>query len=301
MHDVIVAVPNDPALASFIGKKGAINSITFYYRKSDVIITALAPTDVEDKFYAMAQSMLMADIIVISTRNIDSSFGEALVAAALLNKKTLFTNDNDILQYIARSGLNGYDIVDRSVLLDNIERFAKAMTRSIEVNARVDIDKAFPVKGIGTVLLGVVTKGAIKKHDKLYHNSGKLVEIRSIQSHDEDIEEAYSGTRVGLAVKGIEDKEVEKGAVLSTVRIPPANTVAVDMEFSNMVKKPDSQFDALFVSGFSSSNAKVTQTENRFMITFEKALVIEKGDIFLLVGKTKPRVFARGKVTSVQQ
>ena len=55
----LVAVPNDKALAEFIGKKGSENGITLYNRKVDEkIVVALAPTNPNEKFYGFIESML---------------------------------------------------------------------------------------------------------------------------------------------------------------------------------------------------------------------------------------------------
>jgi selenocysteine-specific translation elongation factor len=303
MQNVIVAVPNDEELASFMGKRGAVNSITFYNRKTDVIIVTLAPTNMDDKFYAMAQAMLMADVISISTRNIDSGFGEALIAASLLQKKCLFTDESDVSQYLEKAALKDSKVVGRGAILDEISSYAKqddGSRRAGAASVRVDIDKAFPVKGIGTVLLGIVREGTLRKHAKLYHSSGKLVEVRSIQSQDEDVEESEPGTRVGVAVKGLESDEVEKGDMLSEKPAPKAKRIAAKIDFSALAKRPEGDpFSPLFVSGFSSTMAKVSRKGDGYDVEFEKPIAIAQGDAFLLLGRDKPRIFAKGTCIAV--
>ncbi|MCW6167348.1 MAG: hypothetical protein LVQ64_02755, partial [Thermoplasmatales archaeon] len=61
----------------------------------------------------------------------------------------------------------------------------------------VPLDHVFPVKGVGTVALGVVRQ------------------IRSIQVHDVDVKEAEAGERVGVALKGVEVDQVERGQILA--------------------------------------------------------------------------------------
>ena len=81
----------------------------------------------------------------------------------------------------------------------------------------VPIDHHFNVKGIGTVILGCVQEGTIRRHDQLtVHPLGKQAQIRSIQMHDDDAEEASAGDRVGLALKGIESDDLDRGFVLSS-------------------------------------------------------------------------------------
>ncbi|MFP3215207.1 MAG: hypothetical protein RXR32_01500, partial [Candidatus Micrarchaeota archaeon] len=110
MH-FIISIPLDKELASFIGKKGSENSITFYNRLyGENVVVALAPSSIDDKPYGLAQSMLMSSQIVISTTSIDRYFGEVLVAAGLLEKRVIFTNDNEIGNLAKSAGIAAYEI-----------------------------------------------------------------------------------------------------------------------------------------------------------------------------------------------
>ena len=211
MH-YVVSVPFDPKLAEFIGKKGSENSITFYNRKiEDNVIVALAPTSILEKFYAVAESMLLSSEIIVSTADIDKLFGEIVVACSLLNKHVVFTKESNIDKFLNSIKINSVEFVERE---DILHRILSHKPDYASDSVRIDIDKAFPVKGLGTILLGIVTKGTVKVHDELFHSSGKKVSIRSMQSQDMDMTEAKTGTRVGLAIKGMEHEEFEKGDVL---------------------------------------------------------------------------------------
>ncbi|MDD1663566.1 MAG: elongation factor Tu [Methanomicrobiales archaeon] len=81
----------------------------------------------------------------------------------------------------------------------------------------VPVDHFFNVKGIGPVILGVVAGGQVRVHDNLQVLPvGKQVQVRSIQKLDDDAEVAYPGDRVGIALKGIEADELDRGYVLSS-------------------------------------------------------------------------------------
>lgn len=73
------------------------------------------------------------------------------------------------------------------------------------------------MKGVGTVILGSVSMGIVRKHDKLRGLSGdKIVTVRSIQKHDDDCGWAVARERVGLALKGIDANELDRGFVLTS-------------------------------------------------------------------------------------
>jgi len=75
------------------------------------------------------------------------------------------------------------------------------------------IDRAFSVKGVGVVVLGFVLGGTVSVHDELRlvpSNDGKRAEVRGIQVSDVDQESVGRGLRVGLSLKGVELKDLDK-------------------------------------------------------------------------------------------
>ena len=69
------------------------------------------------------------------------------------------------------------------------------------------------MKGVGLVVLGFVLSGNVSIHDKLRMipgASGKFAEVKGIQVNDEDQESTERGIRVGLSLKGVELKDLEK-------------------------------------------------------------------------------------------
>jgi selenocysteine-specific translation elongation factor len=77
----------------------------------------------------------------------------------------------------------------------------------------VYIDRAFSVKGVGVVVLGFVLGGRVDVHDDLRlipSSEGKKAEVRGIQVNDEDQQTVGRGVRVGLSLKGVELKDLDK-------------------------------------------------------------------------------------------
>ncbi len=295
MH-YIVSVPLNPNLATFIGKKGSENSITFYNRKIDEnVIVALAPSAIEEKFYAVAESMLISSEIIVSTADLDKLFGEIIVACSLLDKRVIFTKDNPIEQFLNSVKITDHEFADKEELVQKILAHKPKYNDNFK---RIDIDKAFPVKGLGTVVLGIVTKGTIKVHDELFHSSGKKISIRSMQSQDADITEATPGTRVGLAIKGMEHEEIEKGDLFSTEPIIKTNKITTKITVSKVSNEKIAigcKYD--LVSNFSFSIATVEKIEgDNVTLKLERSTAIAKDDQLLLIRTIVPRIFASGRV-----
>jgi len=295
MQGVVVALPNDEELAGELGKKGTTNSIFFFNKKiRGIAITVLFPSNVEEKFYAVAQSILLSNVVVLSSKNINVLFGESLIACSLLGKKVLITSDNDTSNLVRGLGIE-YKVVEKERLEEEILSSAPSAEKDSET--RIDLDHAFPVTGVGDVVLGIVTKGSVAKHASLFHNSGKQVTVRSIQMQDEDVESAEKGARVGLALKGISYKDVEKGDVLASRQIKPRQKIVCSISFSSLAKEiPSFPFRCFFVHNFSYANCTVNKQGESFEINFEKGIPIENGDSFLLVRSELPRIFAKGTV-----
>lgn len=298
--NIVLAVPVDEQLASFIGKKGSANSITFYNRKIDEdVIVALFPGQEDEKVYSLAEAILIASKIVLSTSAVDKRFGEALVASSLVNRKVLLTNENDVSRIIKESGMADYEVVAKERLLEAIKADMQGADKEIPV--RVDIDKAFPVKGVGTVALGIVKKGTVKQHDKLYHSSGKQVTIRSIQSQDQDVGSADKGTRVGLAIKDMTDDQIGKGDILTPYPVNKVESIVVQYKASVIAKEMVKENKVYGIaSGFSFTECTVKKAEGqRLELDLKTKLPLELGDELLLIRKEAPKIFASGKVLQI--
>jgi selenocysteine-specific translation elongation factor len=297
MTNKIISIPIDKELGPLIGKKGNETSMSFYNRKvGNDIIVAIAPSDLAGKFYALPNTMILAEQIVIDTSAIDSLFGEVLIAASLLDKKIIFTKDSDISKMISGLQLPEHAFVSREELLAAIESYpSKTSAESV----KVEIDRCFNVKGVGTVLLGVVTRGVLKKHDKLL-KPGKEVVVRSIQCQDEDVESADLGSRVGIAAKGITEDDIRKGDVLSTTSIPGRTSLVAKMKVSRVANEPlqkGSQYSVF--TGFNSCSGMIELMEgDTASIKLDKELQLEKGDTIMLGRNKSPRLFAAGTVTN---
>ncbi|MDE1768210.1 MAG: hypothetical protein KGH67_03785 [Candidatus Micrarchaeota archaeon] len=298
MH-YIVSIPVNEKIASFIGKKGSEESLIFYNRKVDQdVIVALYPSNDELKwYYSMASSMLLASQIVISTETVDKMLGEALIAASLLDKRVLVLNENDVSKIVGNGMLKNYEIISREELLGKI---TSVKTLDQHNQLRIDVDHAFPVKGIGTVALGIVMGGKVKVHDSLHSTSGKQVSVKSIQSQDVDIQEAGIGTRVGLALKGAEPEDIQKGDLLLSRPAAKSKSATSTLQLSSFAsEKIEPQSRYTFVSNFTHVVVKVENYEgNKATLTFEKPISILEGDSFLLIRESNPKIFSSGRIIS---
>ena len=293
MDNLIVAMPNGIRLAEMLGKKGSENGLAFYNRHGDTKnIVMLAPHSIEDKYYAVPQSLILSELVVLDTGSLDAVFGDVVVACSMLGKPVVFTDANPVDKIINGLGLKHY-VKNESELLQFMLDF-KPEGSGENQGVKVVIDRAFPVKGVGDVALGIVRSGTVKVHDILLHNSGKQVTIRHLQSQDVDIESAVAGTRIGIAMKGIESSEVKKGDTLSEKAIAYVKDFEAEMQFNKFAASAKgAKMRCEAVSDFSNVEATIEPLDgNVYRVSLAKAIPLDASSRLVFVREEKPRMFA---------
>ena len=86
--------------------------------------------------------------------------------------------------------------------------------------ARLPVDRAFVLRGVGVVATGTLWSGEIRPGDTLFTSSGGRPRVRSVQNHGHPAEVAYPGARTALDLVGIEISEIEAGDVLTSRAVP---------------------------------------------------------------------------------
>ena len=84
--------------------------------------------------------------------------------------------------------------------------------RSPRGAARLPIDRAFSVKGFGTVVTGTLVSGRVRVEDTLtVLPSGRDIKVRGLQVHGVVQTEAVAGQRVAVNVSGVDVSEIVRG------------------------------------------------------------------------------------------
>jgi len=91
---------------------------------------------------------------------------------------------------------------------------------------RLPIDRAFVMKGFGTVVTGTLLSGSLHAGQSLVIEPGaRTVRVRGIQTHSQASDVVHSGSRVALNLAGIEVSDVGRGQTL----VAPETLIAVNM------------------------------------------------------------------------
>jgi selenocysteine-specific elongation factor len=94
-------------------------------------------------------------------------------------------------------------------------RLARAKPRATDDLFRMPVDRAFTVKGTGTVVTGTVWSGELAVDaNVLVLPSGKVSRVRRIEQHGKSTDFARAGGRAAVALAGLDVAEVSRGSVL---------------------------------------------------------------------------------------
>lgn len=84
-------------------------------------------------------------------------------------------------------------------------------------NARLNVDRAFQVKGFGTVVTGTLTEGEISVGDELeIYPKNIKTKVRNIQVHKSDVKTAYAGQRTAISLSNVKMEDAGRGCTLAT-------------------------------------------------------------------------------------
>jgi selenocysteine-specific translation elongation factor len=216
-----VAVVGAPEIAKELGKKGTSSDLTLFNAvHDDLAVTLVEPTQFPEKIAPLVTALAMADHALLVVRELSRPVAETIATLELTGLPTAVVRgpavgDVELARVLKGGRLAAEPRVplDLPKLRELVEGWSAAPA---EGAVRVPLDHAFPVKGVGAVALGVVRRGTLRAHDRLrLYPTPKTVEVRSIQVHDADRKDAAVGERVGVALKGVESDELERGQTLA--------------------------------------------------------------------------------------
>ena len=226
MSNLNVAILGAPDYGKELGKKGTVSDLTFYnLKKGQNTVTLIEPSRYPERIAPLFYAVSMSQKTLLIVDKMDPAFGETVLMLDSLGKKDGlvilrdFITRDQICPFIKGTVVEGYEFLDddKNALRERLlECAAKMETRYDSPTGTMPVDHFFNVRGIGTVVLGSVVEGTLKKHDELMVLPGeKIAQIRSIQKHDEDFDVAGVGERTGIALKGVDVADLDRGTILT--------------------------------------------------------------------------------------
>ena len=145
----------------------------------------------------------------------------------------------DEIPFLAGASLLGENLATRSqnmpwykgkTLLESFDDL-KEPEKPTQLPLRLPIQDVYKITGIGVVPVGRVETGVMKVNDKVIivparEGKGVTGEVKTIEMHHEQMQQAEPGDNIGFNVRGIGEKDIARGDVLGHVDNVP--TIATE-------------------------------------------------------------------------
>ncbi len=148
--------------------------------------------------------------------------------------------DTSKVPFVAVSGFVGDNVVKKSdkmawykgkTLMDHLDDLVLP-PQPVDKDLRLPVQDVYTITGIGTVPVGRVETGILKNGSSVvFMPSGAKGEVKTIEMHHEQVQEAGPGDNVGFSVRGVGKGDVRKGDVAA----PADKPATVPKEFTAQI------------------------------------------------------------------
>jgi selenocysteine-specific elongation factor len=235
----------DDYLITLVDAPGHADLIKAVVSAADIIDLAILVVDAkEGPKTQTGEHLLILDyfkipIIVVLTK-VDIASEEEIKRTETFVNAILNSTENlkgsKILKISAKEGI-GIDELKRTIkeTLDGMN-----IVRNTDDYFKMPIDHAFPIKGIGTVITGTILKGSVKVGDelKILPLNIEDIKVKSIQRFKKDVKEASAGDRVGMALHGVDAKQIFRGCILTSkdTKLQIVDKIVAKIKISDIFK-----------------------------------------------------------------
>ena len=243
--------------------------------------------------------------------NYDQKRYEELKKEILALLKTVGYKDEHVT-FLPVSAIDGENVTKRGdklkwfdgpTLLDAMD-LMKVPEKPIKLPLRIPVQDVYTITGVGTVPVGRVETGKLKKGDKIiFEPADKTGEVKTIEMHHEEIPEAVPGDNIGWNVRGISRNDIRRGDVCGHTDTPP--TVADEFTAQIVVLQHPSAITVGYTPVFHCHTAQVASTVTEISkkldpktgaVVEENPDFIKSGDAAIITIKpTRPLVIERVK------
>jgi elongation factor 1-alpha len=138
--------------------------------------------------------------------------------------------DSSKIPFIPISAWYGDNLIERSPKMPwytgktVVEAFddLQVPPKPVDKPLRIPVQAVYSISGVGTVPVGRVETGVLKKGDKVVFMPPAVVgEVRSIEMHHTQIEKAEPGDNIGFNVRGVNKQDIKRGDVVGHPTNPP--------------------------------------------------------------------------------
>ena len=172
---------------------------------------------------------------------------------------------------------------------------------------RMPVDRAFTIKGTGTVVTGTVWSGTIGRDGTVHvFPPGKQSRVRGVQHHGAAVKTAGPGQRVALALTDLDVGEVSRGSVVvADDSWPPTSRVEVEITITDSSVEIGPRTRLRFHLGTSDVGARISRSTrdeadggSHFVgtVVLDEPLLVRGGDRFVIRLPSPPITIGGGRI-----
>ncbi|MCK5682124.1 SelB C-terminal domain-containing protein, partial [bacterium] len=164
---------------------------------------------------------------------------------------------------------------------------------------RLPVDRAFVIKGFGTVVTGTVLSGSLRLGDLVtLAPSGLKSRVRSLQAYGDEREQVFAGERAAINLHGLEKSEIERGETLAQPEsVIPTSMIDIHYTHLSSATSPlPPRSKMLIHSGSAALMGTVVSLNGLELMPGEQAYVqvrLEKPSVIVFNDRVVMRSFAR--------
>ncbi|MFL6276796.1 MAG: selenocysteine-specific translation elongation factor [Blastocatellia bacterium] len=173
----------------------------------------------------------------------------ALTKADLVDEELLELAHAEVEDFVKASFLEAAPIIPVSSRTGaGIEELKQALVtlaagiqpKNTAAVPRLPVDRAFSIKGFGTVVTGTLIAGELKTGDDVeVLPVGVRTRIRNVQVHGHDTERALAGQRTAINLQGIALEQAERGSVLAPAgRLQATSMIDARLDLLSSAPRP---------------------------------------------------------------
>ena len=223
------------------GHRDFIKNMITGTSQADAAVLVVAATDgimEQTKEHLFLCKTLGVKQLIVAVNKMDAvkydqaKFNKVKTDMETLLRKVGFKPEN--VPFLATSGWEGDNVAKKSAnmswytgktLVEQMDQLQQP-EKPTNLPLRLPIQDVYNITGIGVVPVGRVETGILKVNDKIIvvpGREGKGVEgeVKTIEMHHEQIQQAEPGDNIGFSVRGIGKKDIARGDVLGHVTNPP--------------------------------------------------------------------------------
>jgi selenocysteine-specific elongation factor len=217
-----------------------------------------------------------------------------------------FLEDVPVLAVSARTGEGIAELKTELAWL-----IARVPRRGTDFLKRLPLDRAFTIKGFGTVVTGTLQSGSVCVGDNLeLQPGGRVVRVRALHVHGTPQEQAHAPCRLAVNLAGVDVQDVQRGDTLTE----PGSLTCVssmDVEISMLQGQPLLKHRSTVRMHAFTSDAMATVLLYEAMpvlpgaamlarLKLAKPLLLAPGDRFVLRRASPAETIAGGRVLDTQ-